>query len=115
MSGASPEETQRGYAPPRRRAQRAVALAPRLPEAYAALADALYGQRKISAAMKQIEAGFGLGANDLQLLQAAVIAFVAGGQTRRALGYANRMVEIDPLNPLSHRRLYYALFYDRAV
>jgi tetratricopeptide (TPR) repeat protein len=23
------------------------------------------------------------------------------------------MVQIDPLNPLSHRRLYYALFYDR--
>ena len=94
-------------------ARRAVQLAPRLPDGYAALADALYGQRKISAAMKQIETGSSFAPNDLQLLQAAVITFVAGGQTRRALGFADHMVEIDPLNPLSHRRRYYALFYDR--
>ena len=109
----SPEEIARGYAAAVIAARRAVSLAPRLPDGYAALADALYGQRKISAAMKQIEAGSRFGPNDLQLLQAAVIAFVAGGQTRRALSYADRMVEIDPLNPLSHRRRYYALFYDR--
>ncbi|MGN6058057.1 MAG: TIR domain-containing protein [Sphingomicrobium sp.] len=111
--GRSPEETQRGYAAAVASAQRAVSLAPRLPESYGALADALYGQRKISAAMRAIQAGASFGPNDLQLLQAAVIAFVAGGQTRRAIGYGERMVEIDPLNPLSHRRLYYALFYDR--
>ena len=111
--GKTPEEIRSGYAGAVVAAQRAVALAPRLPEGYAALADALYGQRKISAAVKQIETGAALGQNDLQLLQAAVVAFVAGGQTRRALGFADRMVEIDPLNPLSHRRRYYALFYDR--
>lgn len=111
--GRSPEEIRRGYGEAAAAAKRAVALAPRLPDGYAALADALYGQRKISAAMKQIDVGSRFAANDLQLLQAAVIAFVAGGQTRRALSYADRMVEIDPLNPLSHRRRYYALFYDR--
>ena len=111
--GRSPKELQRGYADAATAARRAVTLAPRLPDAYAALADALYGQRKISAAMKQIQEGSRFAPNDLQLLQAAVIAFVAGGQTRQALGFANRMVEIDPLNPLSHRRRYYALFYDR--
>ena len=111
--GRSPEETRRGYAAAVAAAQRAVALAPRLPEGYASLADALYGQRRISAAMRAIQAGSGFGANDLQLLQAAVTAFVAGGQTRRAISYGQRMVQIDPLNPLSHRRLYYALFYDR--
>ncbi len=111
--GRSPAEIQQGYASAVGAARRAVALAPRLPDGYAALADALYGQRKISAAMKQIETGSSFAPNDLQLLQAAVIAFVAGGQTRRALSYADRMVEIDPLNPLSHRRRYYALFYDR--
>jgi TolB-like protein len=111
--GRSPEETKQGYEAAAVAARRAVALAPRLPEAYAALADALYGQRQISAAMRQLQTGFEYGGNDLQLLQAAVIAFVAGGQTRRALVYADRMIEIDPLNPLSHRRRYYALFYDR--
>jgi TolB-like protein len=111
--GRSPEEIAHGYAAAVTAAKRAVALAPRLPDGYAALADALYGQRKISAAMKQIDTGSSFAPNDLQLLQAAVIAFVAGGQTRRALSYADRMVEIDPLNPLSHRRRYYALFYDR--
>ena len=111
--GRSPEETRRGYAAAVAAAQRAVASAPRLPEGYAALADALYGQRKISAAMRAIQTGSGFGSNDIQLLQAAATAFVAGGQTRRAIGYAQRMVQIDPLNPLSHRRLYYALFYDR--
>jgi TolB-like protein len=111
--GRSPEEIAHGYAAAVTAAKRAVALAPRLPDGYAALADALYGQRKISAAMQQIETGSSFAPNDLQLLQAAVIAFVAGGQTRRALSYADRMVEIDPLNPLSHRRRYYALFYDR--
>jgi tetratricopeptide (TPR) repeat protein len=111
--GRSPEETKRGYAAAVASAQSAVTFAPRLPEGYAALADALYGQRKISAAMRAIQSGANLGPNDLQLLQAAVTAFVAGGQTRRAIGYAERMVQIDPLNPLSHRRLYYALFYDR--
>ena len=109
----SPEDTRRGYAAAVASAERAVALAPRLAEGYAALADALYGQRKISAAMREIERGASFGQNDLQLLQAAVIAFVAGGQTRRAIAFADRMVEIDPLNPLSHRRRYYALFYDR--
>jgi tetratricopeptide (TPR) repeat protein len=94
-------------------AQRAVAIAPRLPEGYGALADALYGQRKISAAMRVIQSGTSFGPNDLQLLQAAVIAFVAGGQTGRAIEYGERMTRIDPLNPLSHRRLYYALFYAR--
>ena len=111
--GRSPEETGRGYAAAVAAAQRAVAIAPRLPEGYASLADALYGQRKISAAMRAIQAGANFGGNDLQLLQAAVTAFVAGGQTRRAIGFAERMVQIDPLNPLSHRRLYYSLFYDR--
>ena len=111
--GRSPEETRRGYAAAVDAAQRAVATAPPLPEGYGALADALYGQRKISAAMHAIQAGTAYGPNDLQLLQAAVIAFVAGGETRRAIGYAERMVQIDPLNPLSHRRLYYAQFYDR--
>lgn len=109
----SPEEMREGYGQAVAAAERAVSLAPRLPDGYAALADALYGQRKISAAMNQLQHGFGLAPNDLQLLQAAVIAFVAGGQTRRALDFADRMVEIDPLNPLSHRRRYYALFYDR--
>ena len=111
--GRSPADIQRGYAEAAVAARRAVTLAPRLPDAYAALADALYGQRKITAAMKQIQAGSRFAPNDIQLLQAAVIAFVAGGQTREALGFANRMVEIDPLNPLSHRRRYYALFYNR--
>ena len=111
--GRSPEETSRGYAAAVAAAQRAVAFAPRLPEAYGALADALYGQRKVSAAIRAIQAGTSFGPNDLQLLQAAVITFVAGGQTRRAIGFAQRMVQADPLNVLSHRRLYYALYYDR--
>jgi TolB-like protein len=111
--GRSPKETMQGYAAAVAAAQRAIGLAPRLTEAYAALADALYGQRRVAAAMKQIERGFTFGANDIQLLQAAVVVFVAGGQTKRALGYADRMIDIDPLNPLSHRRRYYALFYDR--
>ena len=83
----------------RRAAQRAVDFAPRLPEGYAALADALYGQRKISAAMRAIQTGANIGPNDLQLLQAAVTAFVAGGQTRRAIGYAERMVADRPAQP----------------
>jgi serine/threonine-protein kinase len=111
--GRSPEETMRGYAAAVASARRAVAAAPRLPDGYAALADALYGQRKIAGAMDAIRSGSGFGSNDLQLLQAAVTAFVAGAQTSRAIGFAKRMVEIDPLNPLSHRRLYYALYYDR--
>lgn len=111
--GHTPEETARGYSDAVAAGRRAIALAPRLPDGYAAVADGLYGQRKIAEAMKQIDMGSSFAPNDLQLLQSAVIAFVAGGQTRRAVDYANRMVEIDPLNPLSHRRRYYALFYDR--
>jgi len=111
--GRSPEETRRGYAAAAEAARRAVASAPRLPEGYASLADALYGQRKVTAAIRTIQAGAAIGPNDIQLLQAAVTACVAGGQTREAIAYARRMVQIDPLNPLSHRRLYYALFYDR--
>ena len=109
----SPEETASGYASAVASARRALALEPRLPAGHAALADALYGQRKISAAIRQVQAGLGFAPNDIELLQAAVISLVAAGQTRRALGYADRMVEIDPLNSLSHRRRYYALFYDR--
>jgi serine/threonine-protein kinase len=111
--GHTPEETAQGYASAVTAGRRAIALAPRLPDGYAAVADALYGQRKIAEAMKQIDMGSSFAPNDLQLLQSAVIAFVAGGETARAVDYARRMVEIDPLNPLSHRRRYYALFYDR--
>ena len=111
--GRSPEETRRGYAAAADAARRAVASAPRLPEGYASLADALYGQRNVTAAIRTIQKGATIGPNDIQVLQAAVTACVAGGQTRQAITYAQRMVQIDPLNPLSHRRLYYALFYDR--
>lgn len=109
----SPAETAEGYSAAVAAARRALALARGLPDGYAALADALYGQRKISTAMNQVQAGLGFAPNDIQLLQAAVITFVAAGQTRRALGFADRMVKIDPLNSLAHRRRYYALFYDR--
>ena len=109
----SPLETAAGYASAVAAARRALAVGPRLPAGHAALADALYGQRKISAALRQVEAGLAFAPNDIELLQAAVVAFVAAGETRRALGFADRMVEIDPLNSLSHRRRYYALFYDR--
>jgi TolB-like protein len=109
----SPEETAGGYAAAVQSATTALSLAPQLPDGHAALADALYGQRKISAAIKQAEVGLGFAPNDIELLQSAVVSLVAAGDTKRALTYANRMVEIDPLNPLSHRRRYYALFYDR--
>jgi serine/threonine-protein kinase len=111
--GRSPEETRRGYAAAVDAARRAVVSAPRLPEGYASLADALYGQRNVRAAIGTIQKGAAIGPNDIQVLQAAVTACVAGGETRQAITYAQRMVQIDPLNPLSHRRLYYALFYDR--
>jgi TolB-like protein len=111
--GHSPEETASGYSNAVAAGRRAIELAPRLPDGYAAVADALYGQRKIAQAMKLIDIGASFAPNDLQLLQSAVIAFVAGGETARAVDYANRMVELDPLNSLSHRRRYYALFYDR--
>ncbi|MBA2466731.1 MAG: TIR domain-containing protein [Sphingomonas sp.] len=109
----SPQETASGYAAAVAAARHALTLAPRLPGGHAALADALYGQRKISAAIEQIEAGLRVAPSEIELLQAAVVAFVAANRTRQALGYANRMVEVDPLNSLSHRRRYYALFYDR--
>lgn len=111
--GRSPEEIAQGYRAAVAAAQRGLAIAPRLPDGRAALADALYGQRKISAGTEQIVFGLNFAPNDLQLLQSAVILFVAAAKTREALTYADRMVEIDPLNPLSHRRRYYALFYDR--
>ncbi len=109
----SPEETAEGYAAAVAAAKQALNLAPRLPDGYAALADAFYGQRKISSAIEQLDSGLSFAPNDLQLLQAAVIAYVAAGQTARSLSYADRMVQIDPLNTLSHRRRYYALFYNR--
>lgn len=109
----SAAQTRIGYAHAVAAAQRALALAPRLPAGHAALADALYGQRKISEALRQVQAGLSFAPNDIGLLQAAVVAFVAAGETKRALAFADRMLEVDPLNSLSHRRRYYALFYDR--
>ena len=109
----SPQETAKGYDLAIGAARRALALAPSLADGHAALADALYGQRKISASIDQVQAGLNFAPADIELLQAAVIGFVAAGQTARALNAADRMVEIDPLNSLAHRRRYYALFYDR--
>jgi len=111
--GHSPGEIAKGYAAAVSSARRALALAPRFSRGYASLADALYGQRKIREALNQIQIGLNYAPNQIELLQAAVITFVAAGQTREALSYADRMVEIDPLNSLSHRRRYYALFYGR--
>jgi len=111
--GHSPEETAKGYALAVTSARRALVLAPRFSGGYASLADALYGQRKIREAINQIKIGLNFAPNQIELLQAAVITFVAAGQTKQALDYADRMVEVDPLNSLSHRRRYYALFYGR--
>jgi serine/threonine-protein kinase len=111
--GRSPQETAQGYASAVAAAKRSLTIAPGLPDGYGALADALYGLGRISDAIKQVDKGLSFAPNDLQLLQAAVVTFVAAGQTRRALSYADRMVVLDPLNPLPHRRRYYALFYDR--
>ena len=111
--GHSPEETAKGYALAVTSARRALVLAPRFSGGYASLADALYGQRKIREAISQIKIGLNFAPNQIELLQAAVITFVAAGQTKQALDYADRMVEVDPLNSLSHRRRYYALFYGR--
>lgn len=111
--GRSPIEIARGYDAAVATAERAISLAPRLAGGYASLADALYGQRKISASARQIRAGLAFAPNDIQLLQSAVVSLVAAGEPKEALAHADRMVDIDPLNPLSHRRRYYALFYDR--
>ncbi len=111
--GRTPAETAAGYEAAVRDARQALEIAPRLGTAHAALADALYGQRKIAATIRQVDAGLRFAPNDLDLLQAAVVALVADGKPPRALQLANRMVDLDPLNPLSHRRRYYALFYGR--
>ena len=109
--GRSPGDIARGYALAVSTARQAITLKPQLSEGYAALADALYGQRRISAAGRQIDIGLRFAPNDLQLLQAAVVTRVAAGQIAAALDDANRMIALDPLNPLPHRRRYYALFY----
>jgi TolB-like protein len=61
----TPQETAKGYSAAAAAARHALTLAPRLPGGYAALADALYGQRKISAAIGQIEAGLNVAPHEI--------------------------------------------------
>jgi len=55
------------------------------------MADALYGHRKIEKAINQVKVGLNFAPHQIELFQAAVIAFVAAGEMRQALACADRM------------------------
>jgi TolB-like protein len=94
-------------------AERAIALAPELGEAHAALARFLQNSLDYQRSWAESEKALELAPGNAVVLfeyshQAALV-----GRARAAIDTARRGVMLDPLNPLSHRALGDALWYAR--
>lgn len=91
-------------------AQKAIALAPDLGSAHAALAVALVrGWLDFAGANAELEKALALSPNDADTLARAGIHQVGIGQTEQGLAMLHRAITLDPLNPHPYTRLGAAL------
>jgi tetratricopeptide (TPR) repeat protein len=94
-------------------AARAIALAPNLAEGYVALSRLEQGLLKLGAADEACGRALALAPGNVQVLYECSLLAVFLGRTDTAISHARHGVELDPLNPLSHRALGDTLRYAR--
>jgi serine/threonine-protein kinase len=85
-------------------ARRAIALAPRLGSAYAELALIEQDRFNYANALQYIDRALALSPDDPLVLPSAMYIRRYLGDPRRALRLADRLVELDPLNPVTFTR-----------
>lgn len=85
-------------------ANRALAIAPNLGSAHAALAYNDQGQLNFASSLDHLEKALALSPNDPEVLAAATNNFEWLGRGKEALQLADRFISLDPLNNSSHRR-----------
>jgi TolB-like protein len=100
-------------------AERAIALAPNLADGYVALSRLEQGSLKLEAADQACARAVALGPGNVWVLYECSLLAVYLGHADKAISGARHAVELDPLNPLSHRALgdtlRYARRYEEAI
>ena len=94
-------------------AERAIELAPSSAEGYLALSRIEQGSLRFEPAEQACTRALALGPGDVQVLYECSLLAVYFGHADSAISGARHAVELDPLNPLSHRALGDALRYTR--
>jgi TolB-like protein/tetratricopeptide (TPR) repeat protein len=94
-------------------AERAIELAPSSAEGYLALSRIEQGSLRFEPAEQACTRALALGPGDVQVLYECSLLAVYFGHADSAISAARHAVELDPLNPLSHRALGDALRYTR--
>jgi TolB-like protein len=94
-------------------ARRAIAIAPRLAVAHAALANIFRDQLLMGAALQESKRAYALHDTDAFTVQNYSLLLSQFGRHGEALVMAKRFIELDPLNPVSIEVQTVTLFYDR--
>jgi TolB-like protein/tetratricopeptide (TPR) repeat protein len=110
---ASSSETGRYMEQARAAAEKAIALAPNLGQAHAALALILANDFDYPRALAEVERALTLSPGDSAVLRAATGAFAFMGMPEQEMSVAQRAVTLDPLNARSYSALGSALYHSR--
>jgi TolB-like protein/Flp pilus assembly protein TadD len=109
---AAESEVQAYFKQARAAAETAIALAPDLGEAHAAVAYALErGFLEFTRAMSEYQRALELSPNDPGVLMRSGVYFVTMGRTDVGLASVRRSIALDQINPIGYARLSIALTY----
>jgi len=82
-------------------AQKALELDPETAQAYTVLALSHYMRGITKDMVRLLQKGYSIDPNDIILIQYLGWSYVIKGKTSEALSLANRILELDPINPIS--------------
>ena len=94
-------------------AHRAITIAPRLAVGHAALSNVLRDQLQMGPALRETEIASGLGGTDALTLHNYTMLLVTSGRSSEAQAMAERVIELDPLNPVSFEVQMVTHYYGR--
>lgn len=94
-------------------ANRAIAIAPRMPGGYAERAGIYRDQLNIGAALADLERADALPGNDATTMRASALLLVLSRRAEDAISMTTRLKQLDPLNPVAHQTSAVVLYYSR--
>jgi TolB-like protein len=109
----SVEEARREGALAIQSARRAIALAPRLATGHAALANVFRDQLQMASALRETQLAYALRGTDTLTVHNYTLLLSQVGRHHDALAMADRVIELDPLNPVSREVETVTLYYSR--